>query len=699
MIIKFIDKNNKIDNVNNKNNCENKMTNIMNNNSKNTQKLKTLLIGSPNVGKSLIFNKLTGINAIVSNYPGTTVDIDKGHFKYKGYDIEIIDPPGLYSLTTITEEERISKILILEYDYDLIIHVINAKNIEKSIGLTLQLLEAGKDVILVANMMDEFEKAGFLIDKNALESKLQCPIILSAASENRGMDKLRDVIINFDSLKSSIQNTSKTKEVGLFKCINYGIEVESTISKIENLINGNYSLSNRSISIMLLESDEDALNLVKEYETENIYIEIEKQVKSFSDKFTEPIEYLNKLRINEISRKIKNKYTTISPQRKHNAEKKLFFTEKLSRWMIAPITGVPILFFVLYFGFYQFVGLLGAGEMVDFIESVIFSEYIIPLISKVVYTYIPYVQLQELIIGDYGIITLGITYAIAIILPIVGMFFLFFSILEDSGYLPRLALLVDKVFKYIGLNGRAVIPLVLGVGCGSMAIMVTRTLETKRERIIATVILTLTIPCSAQLGIILALLSSNVTSVAVWAIVILLNFIVVGFVASKLLPGEQPSFFMEVPPLRVPKLFNVLSKTYVRLVWYFKELLPLFIIVSVIIWVLQMFGIFEYIEMAVKPLVIGIGLPPEATKSFILGFFRRDYGAAGLYEIKSLLNQVQITVAAVTLTLFLPCVAQLMVMIKERGFFTAIGIAALSLTIAFAVGFLLNIVLLAIGIF
>ncbi|MGL6297818.1 MAG: FeoB small GTPase domain-containing protein, partial [Methanobacteriaceae archaeon] len=417
----FIDKNNSnykdnSNNKDNKNNSENKMTDIMNNNSENSQKLKTLLIGSPNVGKSLIFNKLTGINAIVSNYPGTTVDIDKGHFKHKGYDIEIIDPPGLYSLTTITEEERISKILILEDDYDLIIHVINARNIEKSIGLTLQLLEAGKDVILVANMMDEFEKAGFSIDKDDLESKLQCPIILSAASENRGMDELRDAIINFESLKSSIspqlsspsssiEHNGESEKTGLFKCINYGVEVESAISKIENLIKGNYSLSNRSISIMLLESDEDIIKLVKEHETENIYSEIEQQVRSFSDKFTEPIEYLNKLRINEISRKIKNKYTTISPQRKHNSEKKLPFTEKLSRWMIAPITGLPILFLVLYFGLYQFVGVLGAGEMVDFIESVIFGEYIIPLLSNVVYTYIPYVPIQELIIGDYGIVT------------------------------------------------------------------------------------------------------------------------------------------------------------------------------------------------------------------------------------------------------------------------------------------------------
>ncbi|MGL4670264.1 MAG: ferrous iron transport protein B [Methanobacteriaceae archaeon] len=682
--------------------------------SKDISKLKTLLIGSPNVGKSLIFNKLTGINAIVSNYPGTTVDIDKGHFKHHGHDIEIIDPPGIYSLTTITEEERISKILILENDYDLIIHVINAKNIEKSIGVTLQLLEARKDVILVINMMDEFEKAGFSIDKDALELKLRCPIILSAAAENRGMDELKDAIVNFDSLNSSIEkssdNNSSNNEIKeTFKFIDYGSEVESAISKIENLLKGEYSLSKRSVALLLLETDEDIIKIVKETEKSkegekeendsDVYLEIENYVKSFSSNVTEPIEYLNKLRINELSRKIKNKYTDISPQRKHNSEKKLPFEEKLSRWMIAPITGLPILLIVLYFGLYQFVGVLGAGEMVDFIESVIFGEYIIPVISNLVYTYIPYVPIQELIIGDYGIVTLGITYAIAIILPIVGMFFLFFSILEDSGYLPRLALLVDKAFKYIGLNGRAVIPLVLGVGCGSMATMVTRTLETKRERTISTIILALTIPCSAQLGIILALLSSNVTSVAVWAIVILLNFVVVGFVSSKILPGKQPSFFMELPPLRVPKLSNVLSKTYIRLVWYFKELLPLFIIVSIIIWALQMFGIFNYIEMVVKPLVVGIGLPSEATNSFILGFFRRDYGAAGLYEIRSLLNQVQITVAAVTLTLFLPCVAQLMVMIKERGFFTAIGIAVLSLTIAFVVGFLLNIVLLAIGIF
>ena len=181
-------------------------------------------------------------------------------------------------------------------------------------------------------------------------------------------------------------------------------------------------------------------------------------------------------------------------------------SEKLSRWAVRPLTGVPLLFIVLYYGLYQFVGVFGAGTMVDFLEKKVFEGYFNPWITGIVKDAIPWPILRELFVGEYGVITLGLRYAVGIIMPIVATFFLFFSVLEDSGYFPRLALLVDRLFKKIGLTGRAVIPMVLGFGCDTMATMVTRTLETVRERIIAT-LLALAIPCSAQLGVIMALLS------------------------------------------------------------------------------------------------------------------------------------------------------------------------------------------------
>jgi ferrous iron transport protein B len=361
--------------------------------------------------------------------------------------------------------------------------------------------------------------------------------------------------------------------------------------------------------------------------------------------------------------------------------------------MIRPVTGIPILLVVLYFVLYKFVGVFGAGTIVDFVEGKLFGEYINPAIEAGVESLINSEILQQLIIGEYGLVTLGLTYAIAIILPVVGTFFLAFSVIEDSGYLPRLSLLIDRVFKKIGLSGRAVIPMVLGLGCDTMATIVTRTQETKRERVIATLLLALAIPCSAQLGVIFALLAPAPMALLVWGIVIVANFMFVGWLASKIMPGKKPTFFMELPPLRVPKLSNVLSKTYTRIVWYLKEVLPLFIIASVVIWLLQITGVFPWIIKGLEPIVSSIGLPNETSDVFLFGFFRRDYGAAGLFQMQDMLTANQLAISAVVLTLFVPCVAQLMVMFKERGAKMAIGIFFLVLTLAFSMGWLLNFVL------
>jgi ferrous iron transport protein B len=308
--------------------------------------------------------------------------------------------------------------------------------------------------------------------------------------------------------------------------------------------------------------------------------------------------------------------------------------------------------------------------------------------------------LRDLFVGEYGVITLGIRYAVALILPIVTFFFIIFSIIEDTGYLPRLAMLIDRVFKKIGLSGRAVIPMVLGFGCDTMATMVTRTLPTKRERIISTLLLALAIPCSAQLGVILALLSGRPLALTIWAGVVGLVFLLVGYLAAQVLPGEKPSFYMELPPLRWPQFSNVLIKTYVRAKWYFNEVLPLFLIASVFIWLGQLTHLFDLaIRFLLKPVAL-IGLPPEAAKIFLFGFFRRDYGAAGLYDLNKhgALNGVQLVVASAALTLFLPCIAQFLMNVKERGWKTGLGISVFILFLSFGAAYGLNFILTSWGV-
>ena len=250
-----------------------------------------LLIGNPNVGKSLTFNKLTGLSATVSNYPGTTVDIDTGNFKIDGETIEITDPPGMYDLNTITEEERIAKLLLFSGDYDLVVHVIDAKNIDKSIDLTLQLIDAGTDVILVLNMIDELDRMGAKVDKEGLSAKLGIPVVLTSAANDIGLDELKNAILNYDDIKKNIDSNSKAKIV-----IHYGNDLEGSINKVESKLEHKYDeMTNRAVAILLLEGDKDIRTTVKKHEKK--YTDIFSLVDSIEKEYDDPIKYLTKLQL------------------------------------------------------------------------------------------------------------------------------------------------------------------------------------------------------------------------------------------------------------------------------------------------------------------------------------------------------------------------------------------------------------------
>lgn len=475
--------------------------------------------------------------------------------------------------------------------------------------------------------------------------------------------------------------------------VTYDDIIENSVVKIIENLKGKYILSKRTIALLLLQEDEDIIESVKGEEGSN-FIRINQIVDETKNRYDKPLNYIISL---TRQKTIDNVVDTVITK---DDKKESGISDFLSRLTMNPLTGVPILLLVLYFGLYQFVGVFGAGTIVDFLEAGIFEEFINPWVNNIVSTYIPWHWMQELLANEYGIITLGIRYAVAIILPIVGTFFFMFSIIEDSGYLPRLAMLVDRIFKKIGLNGRAVIPMTLGFGCDTMATMVSRTLETKRERFISTLLLALAIPCSAQLGVIFGLLAGYKFATVIWLVFMVLVFLFIGFLTSKILPGDKPSFYMEVPPLRLPKISNVLTKTYTRMQWYFVEIVPIFIFASVLIWAGNLTGIFTVLVGWMEPIVNFIGLPDKAAEAFLFGFFRRDYGAAGLYDLQKagLLSPRQLVVAAATLTLFVPCIAQFAMMLKERGTKTAIGMVAFIFPFAFVAGFALNWILQAFSI-
>jgi ferrous iron transport protein B len=680
---------------------------------------KVVIVGSPNVGKSVIFNYLTGAYATVANYPGTTVEVSRGKARLSGTDFEVVDTPGMYSLLPITEEERVARRILLSEHPELVLHVVDARNLDRMLPLTLQLVEAGLPVALVVNILDEAERAGLTLSLERLSAHLGLPVVGTVAATGRGMKELLRLIYErrfpvsaacpaggdpaaAAPLKTGCGGVKCTtcphallaaEGAGLvrppapgFPGKLYRPALQAMVDEVANLLRAEYRLSRSAMALLLLQSDPEVAELVRASETRPVWQAIARLLAEAPSTFDEPLPYVVALDRQAALQPL------LSAVMQVPAVSQRSFADWLSAFTMRPATGIPLLLLVLYFGLYQFVGVFGAGTLVDFLEEVVFGRYLLPPVVALVKDLLPWTVWQDLVVGEYGLLTLGVRYAVAIILPIVGTFFLFFSLAEDSGYFPRLAMLVDQLFKRIGLSGRAVIPMILGLGCGTMATMTTRILETRRERLIATFLLALAIPCSAQLGVILALLAGQPLAMAVWAGMVLGIFLLVGWLTARLLPGTGPSFYLELPPLRLPKLSNVLAKTAARMKWYFLEVFPIFLLASVLIWVGRLTGLFGWLVGLLAPVVRALGLPGETAVVFLFGFFRRDYGAAGLFDLAKggALSVQQLTVAAVTLTIFIPCVAQFSVMLKERRAKTALAMAGFIFPFAFAVGYALN---------
>ncbi|MDJ0844116.1 nucleoside recognition domain-containing protein [Crocosphaera sp.] len=477
--------------------------------------------------------------------------------------------------------------------------------------------------------------------------------------------------------------------------LTYPQPIEVAIQEIERFLlpedEEKFHLSKRSLALLLLQRDPSLWGTLEKQPQQ--YEAITRIIKNTQQKLGEsPTAVI-------VSTRQKLAWSLEEQFLKEPAKQGFCWSNTIHKFTVNPITGFPLLVLILYYGVYKFVGEFGAGTLVDSIET-FFETHINPTVNQVVAFIFPWQPIQDLLGNDYGIITLGIRYATAIVLPVVATFFLMFSLLEDSGYLPRLSLMLDRLFKSIGLSGKSVIPIVLGFGCDTMATLVTRTLETKRERLIATFLLSLTIPCAAQWGVIVGLLSQNPKALLFWGGFMVAIFLLSGYLLSQLLPGKKAEFYLEIPPLRLPHFKNILIKTYLRLKWYFLEILPLFIWASVLIWFGRLTGLFELIISWLEPLTVALGLPETAAPIFLYGFFRRDYGAAGLFDLQqdSVLNGNQLVIAAIVLTLFLPCIAQLQIMIKERGTKTTTAIVLFIFPFAFLVGYLVNFSLTTLGV-
>ena len=631
-----------------------------------------VLVGNPNVGKSALFGALTGRYVEVSNFPGTTVEVTTGHVD----GLPLIDTPGIQALLARSDDERVTRDILLARPPRVIVQVADARNLRRALLLTLQLAELGLPFVLDLNMTDEARTRGLLIDSRRLAQILGAEVVETVAVHQEGLTSLRAAF---------------TAPHPIGYRIHYDGAIELGIEQICRLLPA-ATPGTRALALMILAGDAQ----MSQRWGGGHQAELNAIAAGVAAGYDQPLAYIITQQRLRCADCLVPQVLRVAPQTRARPN----WADWFGRVAVHPVWGWPILALALI-GLYLFVGQLGAGVLVGFMEDVVFGRWLDPLAVSLV-RLIPVPIVVDLLVGPYGLITMALTYGLAIVMPIVLTFFLAFSLLEDSGYLPRLAVMMDRPFKQLGLNGKAVLPMVLGLGCDTMATLTTRILETRKDRLLVTFLLALGVPCSAQLGVLLGMMAYLPPSaILVWAGVLAGVMFAVGWLAAQVVPGKRSDFILELPPIRRPQLRNIVIKTVARLEWYLKEVLPLFVLGTLILFGLDKIGALTSLERLAAPLVQGgLGLPREATPAFIIGFLRRDYGAAGIFSLARAgqLTTVQLLVSLVVITLFVPCIANVLVIVKEHGWKTALAVAGFIFPFAFAVGAGLNWLLVWTGI-
>lgn len=591
-------------------------------------KKTVVLVGNPNVGKSIFFNYFTGMYVDVSNYPGTTIEISQG--KYGDYII--LDTPGIYSVSSFNDEEKVARDIIL--GADIIINIVDAVHLERDLFLTQQLIDMGIPMIVAVNLMDEAKKEGIEVDLDLLSHLLGVPVVGTIAVKKQGFDEIKELLP-----KAMPGNINPELHLKLHEMLRV--------------------VGSQPEALMIMEGDP--------YVSERNGIE---PVEARGDIYIKRREIVNDIIVHVV----------------RDVTKVHRFKNKLEQWMLQPFLAFLIMCGAL-FVVYKFVGVFVAQTVVGVTEKTVMQGIYEPAMRGLVAEMIdPVSILGNILVGDFGLLTMTVTYLVGLLLPLVFGFYFALSILEDCGYLPRLAVFVDRSLNVLGLNGRAIIPLILGFGCVTAGTITTRLLGSEREKKIAIILLQFAIPCSAQLGVIAALLAPIGSKyLFLYSVVIFGFFIAVGSLLNLTLKGESTPLFIELPSLRMPKISNVMTKTTMKTYHFMYEAIPWFVLGALIVSFLHVFNLLQSIEVVFAPLVVKwLQLPQEAARVFIMGFVRRDFGAAGLTSLA--LTPIQIVIALVTITLFVPCVASLVILFKEQSWKHALLIWLGTLFMAFFVG-------------
>ena len=636
-----------------------------------TRQLRVALAGNANVGKSVIFNQLTGLNQIVGNWPGKTVERVEGTLHFKGYTIRVIDLPGIYSLSAFSIEEIVSREYIAVEKPDVIINVVDASALERNLYLTLQLLELEAPIVMALNQVDFAAKKGIRINVDKLSEMLGIPVVPTVAITGSGINELLTTVV---ALASGEIKFNPLK-------IRFGAEIEERVQKIQKFVKKKLPrmcavYPARWIAIKLLERDEDIANKLKGHENwAEVLKYAEKQAAELEKMHGEPSPVILASERYSIASKIAKEVTVLETPPRISLE------QKLDAITTHNVLGYPILIGVILAMFSLIF--VGGSFLSSFLESILSN---ILLYIEVSLAFLPQEIVKLVADGVFGGIIAGITIALPYILP----FYIILALIEDSGYLPRAAFLMDNLMHKMGLHGKAFIPLVLGYGCSVPACIGCRIMETERERLIAAFVVTL-IPCAARTVIILGLVGKYVGLHAALALYIfdLALVFFLGRIAFKVLPGEPVGLIMEMPPYKRPSLKVVLTKTWNRIKDFVYIAFPIIIAGSLIITALNITGFIDYATKAAKPITSGwLGLPEEAGVPLIFGVLRKELALILLSEILPLetLSTVQMIVFAIVAMLYIPCVATVAALLRELGLKKAIAITFVDVAVALLVG-------------
>jgi ferrous iron transport protein B len=561
-------------------------------------------MGNPNVGKSVVFSRLTGANVIASNYPGTTVDFTKGKMRIDGEMVEIIDAPGTYSLEPSNKAEEVS-LKMLE-QAGVVINVVDATNVERNLYLTLELLERKVPLVVALNLWDEAKHLGITIDDKKLEEILGVPVIPTVALTGEGIKKLVSMV------KEARVNEKKKPRGEKDRWV----EIGGIVKKVVNL------------------------------------------------------------------------------EHRHHT-----FRDRISDLTIKPATGLPVAACVILFAFLvvRFV----AEALIKYVFDPLFYDLYKPFLMNLSGLLGPGF-FHRLLIGEgeidfiesLGILTTGIYVPFAAVLPYIISFYFTLSILEDTGYLPRLATLVDKIFHKLGMHGHGIIPMFLGLGCNVPGALSTRTLETRKQRFISATLLAICVPCMAQLAMVSGALGRHgMYYVALVFLTLTLLYISIGLILNRYVRGESPEIFLEIPSYRRPSFKATAKKTWTRIRWFLKEAIPYLFTGVLIINILYAVGFLQWLSEIVSPLTTNLfGLPGEGSIALVTGFFRKDLAVGMLISME--MTPLQLVIAVTMLTIYFPCVATFAVLIKELGVKDMLKSAAIMVIVAVTVGFMLKTILL-----